>query len=301
MISIIISSANSDQLEQVTANIRATVGIPFEIIAIDNSNGSKGICEIYNKGIKRANYDILCFMHEDILIKTNNWGTLVLNFFKCHTNYGLLGVAGSKYKSLAPSGWNPSAHDATCVNLIQHFKYKQQQPFHYYQNAGGEKIAEVACIDGVWFCTTKTITAKIMFDEITFKGFHAYDLDFSLSVGQIHKVGVTFDVLIEHFSEGKYDAEWITATLDLHKKWNRYLPVNFKPVSKQQMLYAEKATFRFFIDRLIYLGFPKRIAYNVLYYNNSFLKLSPILFLKLHFTIFKKYRMFKHRNRLLLK
>jgi len=289
MISIIIASADPGQLRQVIENIEITIGVPFEIIAINNSDGSKGICEIYNSGIQQAKYDMLCFMHEDVLIKTDDWGKHVLRFFTTHHNYGLLGIGGSEYKSLAPSGWNPTGIETAHINLIQHFKYKQQEPFHYYRNPGGKEFAEVACIDGVWFCTPKAIAAEVMFDEIIFKGFHAYDLDFSLSIGQNYKVGVTFDILIEHFSEGSYDAEWIAATLDLHKKWNSSLPLNLKPISKKQMLYAEKATFKFFIDQLILLKLPRRVAFEMLYYNKSFLKFSPKLFFKLHFIILKKY------------
>jgi len=289
MISIIIASADPDQLRQVSENIEITIGVPFEIIAINNSDGSKGICEIYNSGMQQARYDMLCFMHEDVLIKTDDWGNRVLNFFTTHHDYGLLGIAGSEYKSLAPSGWNPTGVETAYINLIQRFKYKPQELFHYYKNPGEKEFAEVACVDGVWFCTPKAIAAEVMFDEINFKGFHAYDLDFSLSIGQNYKIGVTFDILIDHFSEGSYDAEWIAATLDLHKKWNSRLPVNLKPISKKQMLYAEKVTFKFFIDQLILLKFPRRVAFEMLYYNNSFLKLSPKLFFKLHFIILKKY------------
>ena len=290
MISIIISSASGTRLKQVTQNITATIGVPFEIIAIDNSDGNKSICEVYNIGIRQAKYNMLCFMHEDILFKTDNWGKEVLNFFAGHPDYGLLGVGGSEYKSLAPSGWNPTGIESAYINLIQRFKHKQQEPFHYYKNPGQKEYAEVTCLDGVWFCTPKAIAAEVMFDEVTFKRFHAYDLDFSLSVGRKYKVGVTFNVLIEHFSEGDYNIDWMNATLDLHKKWNAYLPVNLKPVSKKQLLNAEKATFKFFTDQLIYLGFPKRVAFEMLYYNNHFFKLSPKLFFKLHFTILKKYR-----------
>ena len=290
MISIIISSADPQQLLQVTESIEVTIGVPFEIIAIGNRDGNKGICEVYNSGIKQAKYDMLCFMHEDILFRTDSWGKQVLNFFAENPCYGLLGVGGSEYKSLAPSGWNPTGIETAYINMVQHFKYKQQDPFHYYKNPGEKGFAAVACVDGVWFCTPKTIAAEVMFDEVTFKGFHAYDLDFSLSVGRKYKVGVTFNVLIDHFSEGNYDEDWIKATLDLHKKWNAYLPINLKPVSKKQLLHAEKATFKFFTDQLIYWGFPKRVAFEMLYYNNHFFKLSPKLFFKLHFTILKKYR-----------
>ena len=74
MISVIISSAKKELVTQVTKNITDTIAVEFEIIAFDNSNGEKGICEIYNQGIKKARYDVLCFMHEDIAMITPGWG-----------------------------------------------------------------------------------------------------------------------------------------------------------------------------------------------------------------------------------
>ena len=77
MISIIISSANSKQLEEVSQNVAQTIGVPYEIISFNNADGSMGICEVYNKGTAKAKYDLLCFMHEDLLFKTMDWGKVV--------------------------------------------------------------------------------------------------------------------------------------------------------------------------------------------------------------------------------
>ena len=151
MVSVIISSANPTHLKQVTENITTTIGVPFEIIAIDNSKGQQGICAVYNQGIRQARYDMLCFMHEDIVIKTDNWGKYVIQFFNEHADYGLLGVGGSEYKTIAPSGWNCTGKEAAYINIIQGFKYDKKEPFHYYRNPGNKALAEVACVDGVWF------------------------------------------------------------------------------------------------------------------------------------------------------
>src|ERR1700749_695104 len=106
MISVIISSVSPAYLEQVIKNVEDTIGVDHEIIAFDNRDGKKGICEIYNQGIGKARYDILCFMHEDIRILTANWGQAIQKTFNQNPDFGLLGIAGSDYKSLAPSGWN---------------------------------------------------------------------------------------------------------------------------------------------------------------------------------------------------
>ncbi len=37
---------------------------------------------------------------------------------------------------------------------------------------------------------------------------------------------VVYDILLEHFSEGNYGADWVKATYLLHKKWSADLPLN---------------------------------------------------------------------------
>lgn len=288
MISVIISSVNKDYLKKVSENIADTIGVPFEIIAIENREDPRGICEVYNRGIQQAKYNMLCFAHEDITFKTNNWGSMVLQLFADHPDYGLFGVAGSDYKSLAPSGWNGSGTDTDYSNIIQNFKFQDKKDFHYYKNYDNKKIAQVVCIDGVWFCAPKKIAEEVMFDEDVFKGFHAYDLDFSFAVARKYKVGVTFDILIDHFSEGNFDRTWLEEILKFHKKWNHHLPVNLRPFPRNTSLSTEKHTFQYFIDRLIHFKLPISTAFKVLYMNNNFRKLDTWLFLKLHYYIIKK-------------
>lgn len=75
MISIIICSKYSKINCELEQNIENTIGnMPFEIITINNSQNSYSIYQAYNKGIKEAKYPYLCFMHEDILFHTVNWG-----------------------------------------------------------------------------------------------------------------------------------------------------------------------------------------------------------------------------------
>jgi len=74
MISIIICSVNTAFLEQVNKNITATIGVPYELLAWDNRDAKKGICEVYNWMASKAQYAYLCFVHEDILFETENWG-----------------------------------------------------------------------------------------------------------------------------------------------------------------------------------------------------------------------------------
>jgi hypothetical protein len=289
MISIIISSVNKANLQQVSENINATIGVPFEIIATDNSKGQMGICEVYNKAMLRAQYDFLCFVHEDVLIKTNNWGQKLLALFEQDPKLGLIGIAGSSYKPLAPSGVGGVGAYTHYHNLIQSFKYKKEKARHAYHNPGKQRLAEVVCIDGVFMATTREIAEEFMFDEITLKGFHGYDIDFSLSVSQKYKVAVTFDILLNHFSEGLFNDVWMEENLKLHNKWNKFLPIKACKLTAEQIFFIEKNTFKNFIDELIKFNYPISTAIKMLWKNRRFFQLNSKLFFKLKFHIFKKY------------
>lgn len=270
MISIIISSANAEQLKQVTENIAATIGTPFEIIAIDNSKGQQGICAVYNQGIKRAQYDILCFMHEDIIIITENWGAILKSIFDGHTDIGLLGVAGGGYKPFSPSGWAGIGIQNTFSNIIQTFKYADRETAIDVQNPNNARIEQVACIDGVWMATTSKVAAEFKLDENLFKGFHVYDIDYSITIGQKYKVAVTYEILLNHLSEGNYTRDWMEDTINLHGKWKDHLPINIIGFDEQQIKFVEKHTFKYFLKQLINFSVPMGTAFGILRGNKKY-------------------------------
>jgi len=269
MISVIISSANAQLLADVTSSISRTIGVEHEIISIDNSDGSKGICEVYNIGAEKAQYGLLCYMHEDIEFHTENWGKVVVEKFLVNENLGVLGVVGSSYKSKAPSGWwarYPGDQLLHC-NYIQHYKFDAQPFKHVQENPLGLELAPVVAVDGMWFCTTKEIVKRFSFDEELLKGFHCYDLDFCFQVGEHHDVAVTFDILIAHFSEGGYKKDWWLDTLKLHDKWQQRLPKYIADLSHEEKYQIEKNAY----IELTYL--LKEMGYSLDYLFRAFTKL----------------------------
>jgi len=287
MITIIIASANAELLKNVTENISKTIGVSYEILSFANENGQYGICEIYNKGIKAAKYDVLCFMHEDIDIKTENWGQLVLDCFDGNFDLGLIGIAGSSYKAAFPSTWYSWVDKANRYNIIQRFKHSVVETRLDYHNPLNEKLALVTAVDGVWFCVPRSVTVDIKFDEQLLKGFHGYDLDISLSIGKKWDVAVTFDILIEHFSEGNYDRAWIEHMLLIHKKWSSALPIkNENSLNKKEAAICEMNAVKYFIDKMMFAGYKKRKMYEVLWQSKLYLILGWSDFLKSGYYIF---------------
>jgi hypothetical protein len=293
MISIIISSINEKLLSDVCSNIAETIGVPFEIISVENRSGNKSICEVYNEGIEKANFSILCFMHEDVEIHTHSWGSLIVDCFYNNPDVGLIGVVGSTYKTLTPSGWHNEGILTHYGNLIQHYKFSDQEDIHYFRNPDNVIQKQVAVIDGVWFCTTKGIAQEFRFDDVTFKGFHAYDIDFSLSIGQRYKVVVTYQLLFTHFSEGSFNLIWLDDILKLHKKWNSYLPICTENLTFAQISRIEKVTFKQLVTQCINLRANVDIPLFFLFSNWRFFKKFPNLFASLAFFVVKQ-KLLKH-------
>lgn len=259
MISIIICSANSELLASAITNIENTIGVPFEILSYSNPKGEFGICSIYNKGAKAAKFEVLCFMHEDLDIKTVDWGEVVLRSFRENTALSVLGVVGCAYKSAAPFGWEARSPDRKLLfyNYIQRYKFSDTPSAHFIENPDNALMSKVVTVDGMWFCTRKSIFAEFSFDEELFEGFHCYDLDFCLQVGQKYDVAVTFQVLIEHFSEGSFGKDWWLDTLRLHRKWRKSLPMSVDKLSDKTKFIIEKRTYRNLVPLLTDMGYSK--------------------------------------------
>jgi hypothetical protein len=251
MMSIIICSRDEEKLKEVNRSISNTIGVTHQVIAIDNSNGDYSIFQAYNIGVKQSHGNILCFMHEDISFKTTDWGKKVESIFEQNTDLGLVGVAGSSYKTRVPSHWSfPDSITKTgYINIIQH--YQHNRIIHHLNNPRQESLSKVAAVDGVWFCARREVFEKVSFDDETFSNFHGYDVDFSLAVNQYYTVAVTFDVLIEHLSPGSFNKVWLSETIKLHDKWQNKLPINVEPLTTKEQYFEEKKALIWLIEKMI--------------------------------------------------
>jgi GT2 family glycosyltransferase len=214
MISIIICSRTAYISDALIQNIDKTIGTPYELVIIDNSNNFYSIFSAYNEGVKRSKYEILCFMHDDISFKSNNWGQSVLNRFSA-SKLGAIGVAGSPYYAILPGAWWSGGYISQSIYGEKELAYQTKI----------DNTLPVVVLDGLWFCVRKSLFSMIRFDDTTFNGFHYYDIDISL---QIQQKGYTllsvYDILIQH-SSGKLDTTWLSNALLMQKKWGNKLPI----------------------------------------------------------------------------
>ena len=104
-ISIVICGTLSSIPSELEENIKSTIGnSQYELIYFDNSIDSKSIFQIYNTGLSKAIYPYVCFMHQDILFESKNWGDEVCENFN-KNDVAILGVIGSKFANPFPLGW----------------------------------------------------------------------------------------------------------------------------------------------------------------------------------------------------
>lgn len=261
MISVIICSINSRFCQQLKNNIAETIGVPYEVIAIDNRESNNGICKVYNIGASRASYPVLCFVHEDVLFKTDKWGQLVVKHLS-DEKVGLIGVAGGDSKSLVPSTWSTS-FQSNEINIIQHTKSNISKHVAVSANEVRENSKRVVALDGVFLCTRKDVFEQFQFDEKTLNGFHGYDVDYSLQVFTKYEVRVVPDILIQHFSEGSHSRDWLNSTIIVQKKWKHSLPLSVLQLSKAEWNFYHWKSLQVFLEQLSRLNysFPEIVFY----------------------------------------
>ncbi len=229
MFSIITCSRKQGILLELKQNIAETIDCDNELVVIDNSENRYSIFEAYNEGIRRANGEILCFMHDDVLFRSTGWGNAIINHFNEDERIGLIGFAGTHFLPDTPMYWYSSPfvsqrnlnNDQGCVEE------------HFHEDWFGERnIIDVVAVDGFCFFARKSLFEQIVFDEKTFQGFHLYDMDICMQVIQSgYKVCVCRDVLAEHaWSESKQFSKqgaglFMENLEHFTKKWRGTLPV----------------------------------------------------------------------------
>lgn len=227
MFSVIICSRKHSISDELFKNIKETIDGEYELIILDNSENNYTIFTAYNEGVKRAHGDILCFMHDDILFRTQGWGKIIDSLFEQDASLGLIGFAGAHFLPDFPLYWDESPfvseYDLTTRSAKTEKCFKLD---HFNKN----HIVEVAVVDGMCFFVKKVLFGQISFDESTYGGFHLYDMDISMQVRSAgYKVCVCRDVLVEHFYEfnpNKPGFALFETNLKLFfDKWSSFFPL----------------------------------------------------------------------------
>ena len=214
-ISIVICSRGETIPETLLDNIRDTIGsCDYEVVVIDNHGGQYNIFQAYNEGVKRSVGDILCFMHDDICYLSKGWGNLVVSTLE-PTDVGACAVAGCKVLRKAPSLFGIGKY--TAINV-------PRADGSWLDRYSG--TTDLATFDGLWFCIKKACFDYVRFDDVTYEGFHFYDMDTAI---QLHGAGyrIVFipDVLIRHNGVGCINVSWLESSYKCYQKNKDVLPL----------------------------------------------------------------------------
>jgi Glycosyl transferase family 2. len=131
MISCIICSRAADISAELSQNILSTVGCDCEIVVIDNHDNRYSIFSAYNEGVRRAKGDILCFMHDDIILHTQDWGKVITTHFE-DESIGLIGFAGAHFLPSYPTYWWSSPFVSQYNIDHEHGRPTEQFSVHFF-------------------------------------------------------------------------------------------------------------------------------------------------------------------------
>lgn len=225
MISIIICSTHKQTDSMLLNNIASTIGdVKYEIVHIDNSANKYNIFQAYNIAVERAQYEYLCFIHEDIEFCSNNWGAVVVDALK-EEKTGLVGVIGGCYIGQYYRYWAESGLHRG--HIMQGSKGKSKPYLRDYSKTVEQEGDDVVSLDGMFLASRKSLfKSDLRWDDETYDGFHYYDLDMCMQVLKAgYKVKVLYDMLIMHKSTGTYNPSFFEGYRRFHRKWDSFLPV----------------------------------------------------------------------------
>lgn len=257
--------------EATSQNIVATIGVPYELIIIDNSQNSYSICEAYNTGAAQAKYRLLCFMHEDIAFRTNDWGRIVERVL-LDNSIGVMGVIGGKWLPKAPGTWWSCGNKHLSSNVLNESPNGEYQELAY-ANPENKTVVDVAAVDGMWICTRKEVWQKHPFDSRTFTGFHFYDVDFCANIFPFYRICVALEVGVTHFSLGSYNDSWTEFADVFYRKHVHKLPFGLVAITARDAANLEYSLTESFVQRIVEQKLPARTA---LRYLVRCLRLKPL-------------------------
>ncbi len=236
MFSFIVCSIKPEETKALEQNIAATVGVPYEYISFDNRKFQYGLTKVYNLCARKARYDYLCFLHEDVRFLSEGWGKEISAQLS-KENCGVIGFAGSTVKLKSSTQWAVSKQ-TTRIHLIQQMRFGKEKQVE--NNPDKNDFSPVITLDGLCLFVKRSVWEQTPFDETTFTNFHCYDLDFSLSVAQRYTNYVCHTISIVHFSSGSYSPAWHQETKKLNDKWASRLPMSVTPMTAQEQVKLQK-------------------------------------------------------------
>ena len=201
MISIVYCTRSSNQDHK--EHLVKSSGLHNKIEVIEIINNGESLTTSYNRGLKESKNNIVVFCHDDITIETKQWGNKLLKLLSKNDEYGIVGVAGTKYMSETGRWWdNPKKMYGKVLHT-----HEGKTWLSSYSDDLGQSIEDVIIVDGLFFAINKEKINKD-FNE-NFEGYHFYDVSFCFDnfLSGV-KIGVTTLIRVNHKSIGMTNQQW---------------------------------------------------------------------------------------------
>jgi glycosyltransferase involved in cell wall biosynthesis len=198
-------------------------GLHKHVEVIEIVNNGESLTSAYNRGLNQAKYDIIVFCHDDLTMESKQWGNKLAKLFDKNPEYGIIGVAGSKYMPISGQWWE---NRSKMYGKVKH-THEGKSWLSEYSGDLGQNLEEVVVVDGVWFAVHKNRIKKNFNENV--QGFHFYDVTFAFeNFLERVKVGVTTMIRVNHFSIGMTNEAWEKNRVDFSENFKEHLPANTK-------------------------------------------------------------------------
>jgi hypothetical protein len=226
--------------------IRKTCGNKgVQIIPVEN-NGEYSLTQVYNKILNEAENDIVVFCHDDLKFDTTGWMYKIESHFKKNPDYGIIGLAGTKYMPVSGRWWEMQS---SMFGIVNHESEGKKWESKYSKDIGN-KLEPTIIVDGLFFAVNKKTIVET-FDE-SVEGFHFYEIDFCFrNYLKFVKIGVCTDIRVTHLSVGETNEQWEINRTIFAEKFAEKLPIDITEPEK----YVK--TFIFIHDQDLLLEFER--------------------------------------------
>lgn len=226
---VVFSSHLSEEQNQKFINhIDNTIGVRHKVVSYPNFN-QYSLPQIYNQAIKdHTEKDCIFLMcHNDITIKTKNWGKVLLNHFN-FSDYTIIGLAGSTFIPASGMWWEDRSK---MYGIVEHTNGISTWVSEYSNEFHG--VQPTLMVDGLFmsFDPEKIVAG---FNE-NFGKFHFYDMPFCVdNYLEDCNVGVITSIRVLHNSIGQTDPDWEANRVKFTQEYQ--LPLRYVSEDKLRVL-----------------------------------------------------------------
>jgi len=244
MITIGYSTRKIDQ-NYINNIIKSCGNKKVQVIPVEN-NGQYSLTEVYNKILDQAEFNIVVFCHDDLKFETSGWANKIKTHFDKNDDFGIIGLAGTKFLPQSGRWWEMQS---AMYGIVNHESEGKKWESKYSRDIGN-KLEETIIVDGLFFAVNKNKIVE-QFDE-TVKGFHFYEIDFCFrNYLKNVKVGICTNIRVTHLSVGQTNEQWEENRLQFIEKFEEKLPIDITEPEKHV------STFIFIHDQDLLIEFER--------------------------------------------